>query len=343
LQKSTVAAVAAEAGVSTATVSRVLTGSKTVAAETSRRVLAAAEKLNYSGNSIAKALRQNSTGNVGMLVPSIANPFFTALVERVEHHLAHAGLNLFLCDSRGLVETEATRLRSLTQGSVDGILVSPVDETRSAEALHRASGITPIVQIDRRVSTVDADWVGLDDDHAMRLIAEHLASCGVQTVAFVTSTMGSSSALDRLRSTRDACADLGMAMPDDLVFDGDFSLRWGAEAADALRSRPGMLPDAIICSDDLIALGLSSQLTKGGVRVPQDVLVTGFDDIDYASLTIPSLTTLQQPLDQIAAEAVRLLRENIKNSERVKMHLALRGVLVVRDSTSRVMSGHRPG
>lgn len=335
MQKATIATVAAEAGVSTATVSRVLTGSKTVTAETSRRVFAAAEKLRYSGNSIAKALRQNSTGNIGMLVPSISNPFFTALVEQVEHHLAQAGLNLFLCDSRNNVETEASRLISLTQGSVDGILVSPCDAMHSRTALERATRIVPIVQIDRHVAAVSTDWVGLDDAHAMRVITEHLASRGVRTVAFVTSIMGSSSALDRLDSTRRTSAKLGIQMPDDLVLDGDFSLEWGAQAADKLLDSGRPLPDAIICSDDLIALGLSGRLGQRGVRVPEDVLITGFDDIEYASLNTPSLTTLRQPLTQIAAEAVRLLRADIANADRARTHLALRGDLVVRQSTMR--------
>lgn len=335
MQKTTVAAVAAEAGVSTATVSRALTGSKTVSPETSKRVHDAAEKLGYSGNSIAKALRQHSTGNIGMLVPSISNPFFTALVEQVEHQLAQDGLNLFLCDSRNQVETEASRLISLTQGSVDGILVSPCDEINSRAALERASRIVPIVQIDRRVGAVDSDWVGLDDSHAMRAITEHLAARGVQTVAFVTSIKGSSSALDRLESARRSCANFGIEMPDDLVLDGDFSLEWGATAADGLLDSGRSLPDAIICADDLIALGLSGRLAQRGVRVPVDVRVTGFDDIEYASLNTPSLTTLRQPLVQIAAEAVRLLQENIAHNGRAKTQVALKGELVVRRSTTR--------
>jgi LacI family transcriptional regulator len=340
LQKATIAGVAAEAGVSTATVSRVLTGSKTVSADTSRRVLAAAEKLRYSGNSIAKALRQNSTGNIGMLVPSISNPFFTALVEQVEHHLARADLNLFLCDSRNDVATEATRLISLTRGSVDGILVSPCDATQSRAALDRATRIVPIVQIDRHVAGVGTDWVGLDDRHAMRVIAEHLASRGVRTIAFVTSIMGSSSAQDRLESTRRSCAELGILIPDNLVLDGDFSLEWGARAADKLLNSGEAMPDAIICSDDLIALGLSGRLAERGVRVPDDVLITGFDDIEYASLNTPSLTTLRQPLRQIAEEAVRLLRENIDNADRARTSLALRGELIVRRSTTRDEAVH---
>lgn len=325
--------VAAEAGVSTATVSRVLTGSKAVNAETAERVRAAVEKLRYSGNSVAKALRQNSTGNIGMLVPSISNPFFTSLVEEVEHHLAHAGLNLFLCDSRNDVDVESNRLRSLTEGFVDGILISPVNEVLSHGALHRASDIMPVVQIDRRVDTVDTDWVGLDDAHAMSAIANHLVDRGARSAAFVTSIMGSSSARDRLETARASCAELGVEMPDDLIFDGEFSLQWGATAADRLLESKHDLPAAIVCSDDLIALGLSRRLKERGISVPADVLVTGFDDIDYASLNVPSLTTLRQPLSQIAAEAVRLLGENIRSEGRARTHLALRGELIVRDST----------
>lgn len=327
--------VATEAGVSTATVSRVLTGSKSVSADTAQRVFAAAEKLRYSGNSIAKALRQNSTGNIGMIVPSISNPFFTSLVEQVEHHLAQEGLNLFLCDARNQVDIEAARLRSLTGGSVDGVLVSPVDAAGSREALLRAREIVPVVQIDRRLSTVDTDWVGLDDTHAMRLVTEHLVERGARTVAFVTSTRGSSSALDRLQATRRSCAEWGLSLPDDLILDGEFSLAWGATAADQLLNSSRALPDAIICSDDLIALGLSGRFTELQVRVPEDVLVTGFDDIESDALNSPSLTTLKQPLVQIAAEAVRLLREKIRSSTRTPTHLALRGALVVRQSTAR--------
>lgn len=330
----TIASVATEAGVSTATVSRVLTGSKAVNADTTERVLLAVEKLRYRGNSIAKALRQNSTGNIGMLVPSISNPFFTSLVEQVEHHLAQAGLNLFLCDSRNDVQLEAARLRSLTDGSVDGVLISPVNEVLSRPALQRATDIIPIVQIDRRVDTVDTDWVGLDDAHAMNAIVGHLVDRGVRTAAFVTSIMGSSSARDRLEAARDSCTTLGITMPDNLVLDGDFSLEWGATAADHLLDLTGQLPDAVICSDDLIALGLSRRMAERGVQVPGDVLVSGFDDIVYASLNMPSLTTLRQPLSQMAAEAVRLLQESILTDGRARTQLALRGSLVVRDSTT---------
>ncbi|GAA4390615.1 LacI family DNA-binding transcriptional regulator [Tsukamurella soli] len=267
-----------------------------------------------------------------MLVPSISNPFFTALVEQVEHQLAGADLNLFLCDSQSDVDVEARRLRSLTQGSVDGILVSPVDEVDSKSALARAMEIAPVVLLDRCVAGIDTDWVGLDDTHAMTLIAEHVAGLGARTVSFVTSIMGSSSARDRLDSARVACARFGLELAEELIFDGEFTLRWGVTAADLLLRRE-TLPDAIICSDDLIAIGLVGRLTSRGVRVGTDVAVTGFDDIEYAALNAPALTTLRQPLSQIAAEAVRLLQERIRATDHPTTRFALRGELVLREST----------
>lgn len=329
--KATVAEVAAEAGVSTATVSRVLTGSKAVSGPTAHRVQTAAAKLRYSGNAIAKALRQNLTGNIGMLVPSISNPFFTSLVEQVEHELAQVGLNLFLCDSQGSTSVEATRLKSLTQGSVDGILVSPVDEVASRVALTRAAEIVPVVQVDRRVPDVDTDWVGLDDAHAMTVIVDHLVQRGARRLTFVTSTQGSSSARERLESTRAAATRADLAME---VLDGDFTLEWGARAGEQLLTQGQPLPDGIICSDDLIAMGLLGYFSAHGVSVPGDVAVTGFDDIEYASLYAPSLTTLRQPLRQIASEAVRLLQENIRAEDRMHARLALRGELIIRQSSA---------
>jgi LacI family transcriptional regulator len=336
LRRVTVAMVAREAGVSTATVSRALTESRAVSAANAKLVREAAERLGYSGNSIARALRVNSTRTIGMLVPSISNPFFTTLVEAVEHHLVELGLNLFLCDSRNDPTIEASRLTSLTQGNVDGILVSPCHSQESRQALERACAIAPVVQIDRQVSNLDTDWVGLDDSHAMGLIARHLAEQGVNEAAFVTSTTGSSSAQYRLESIMRSCSENGVKIRSNRVLDGAFTLAWGATAADCL-VEAGSLPDAIICSDDLIALGLIGRLTQHGITVPTDVLVTGFDDIDYASLNTPSLTTVRQPVEQIAAEAVRLLRENIDDSDRSKVTISLRGDLLVRRSSVRAI------
>lgn len=328
----TLAEVARAAGVSTATASRILSGARRGDPQTAARVRDSAEALGYLGNSIARALRRGRTGNIGMIVPSVGNPFFTGLVDSVERQLAGRDLNLFLCDSRGAPSTEAARIRSLLQGNVDGILISPCDVTRSRAALDAAAEVVPVVQLDRHVVDSDGDRVILDDDHSIGEVVKHLAQVGVRTAAFVSSTALSSSGVLRLEAVRRWCGELAIHLEDRELLDGDFSLEWGAEAADRLLERP-VLPDAIICGDDLLAIGIMARFSRRGVVVPGDIMVTGFDDIDLAALSTPALTTLRQPREEMANEAVRLLSARIETPDLPGSLVTLKGELVLRAST----------
>ncbi|GAA1294248.1 LacI family DNA-binding transcriptional regulator [Pseudonocardia aurantiaca] len=328
----TIREVAARVGVSTATVSRALSGAKRVSPAVVEQVRQAAEELGYSANGIASALRRSRTDTVGMVVPSITNPFFTSLVEGVEHALQDSGRQLFLCSSRSDPALEAQRLRSLVARQVDGIVISPVHGTESTGAVSWAAGELPLVQVDRYVTGVESDWVGVDDDAALRLLLEHLAERGVRTAAFVSSELTSSSTELRVAGFQEHSARLGIGLAPGGMLLGEYSIEWGREAMQRLLAGPS-LPDAVTCADDLIALGVLQTCAAGGVRVPDDLLVTGFDDIPFAALSDPPLTTVRQPQVEIAAEAVRLLADAERAGERPLSRLALQPSLVVRAST----------
>lgn len=332
----TIRDVAERAGVSTATVSRALSGARPVSPTVLETVTRAADDLGYSGNGIASALRRSRTDTVGMVVPSIANPFFTALVEGVEHALQQAGRQLFLCSSRSDPDLEAQRLRSLVARQVDGIVISPVHGIRSREALAWATDQLPLVQVDRYVAGVDSDWVGVDDDVALRLVVDHLADRGVTSAAFVSSTLTNSSTELRVAGFQEHTARRGVAVRDVLL--GEYSIAWGRDAMQRLVAA-GPLPDAVVCADDLIALGVLQACAAAGVAVPGDVLVTGFDDIPYAALSDPPLTTVRQPQDDIAEEAVRLLSAALGPHRAPPARAALAPSLVVRASTGLTASG----
>jgi LacI family transcriptional regulator len=328
----TIRDVAERAQVSTATVSRALSGAKPVSPAVAEQVRRAADELGYAGNGIASALRRSRTDTVGMVVPSITNPFFTGLVEHVEHALQEAGRQLFLCSSRSDPGLEAQRLRSLVARQVDGIIISPAHGSLSTPAVHRAAQELPLVQVDRYVTGVDSDWVGVDDDAALGLVAEHLSARGVRSAAFVSSRLTNSSTELRVAGFRRHADRLGIAVTG--VHLGEYSIAWGRQAAEQLL-REGPRPGAVVCADDLIAFGVLQACTAAGVRVPGDLLVTGFDDVPFAALSNPPLTTVHQPQREIAAEAVRLLSRVLGDEHAAPSRTALTPSLTVRESTGR--------
>ncbi|MEU6033826.1 LacI family DNA-binding transcriptional regulator [Actinomadura sp. NPDC047616] len=342
----TIAEVAERAGVSTATVSRVLSGRGQTSAEMQRRVRRAADELGYRVNSIARALRNSRTDTVGMVVPSITNPFFTSLVESVEHALGREGKELFLCDAQSDPEVEARRLASLVARNVDGIIVSPSHGTASGAAVQETADRLPLVQLDRFVGGTDTDWVGVDDIAAMRQVIDHLHDGGARSAAFVGSQLTNSSTEQRLAGFRRRAAERDLTVLEDWVLLGDYTVEFG-EAAVARLARMDALPDAIVCADDLIALGVTRACRAHGIDVPGRVQVTGFDNIEFARLGEPALTTVDQPRDRIATEAVRLLAAAASaaadGGERGPCaHIALIPSLVVRDSTRAPAPRERP-
>jgi LacI family transcriptional regulator len=329
----TISDVATLAGVSVSTVSRALSASRPVGADVERRVRAAADQLGYSGNSIARALRKQRTDTVGMVVPSILNPFFTALVDSMENALLADGKQLFLCDSRQDPELEAHHLQLLIERHVDGIVISPCDSTRSIPAVAKANRAVPLVQLDRHVDVENTDWVGIDDFEAMKLVLTHLQGTGVRSAAFITSELTNSSTAQRLAGFRSHASALGIRVDDDWIVYGDYSVDSGDAGARRLlggRDRP----EAIVCADDLIAFGALRACRETGVRVPEEVKVTGFDDIVFSEHVTPSLTSIDQPTARMASEVLRLLTLRTATPESVGgAFIYLKPQLVVRAST----------
>ena len=269
---------------------------------------------------------------IGLVVPRISNPFFPVLIESVHSELQSTTKQLLLCDSMQDPSLEQQRLQALVDHQVDGILISPCDAERSPGAVRAAAGTLPLVQIDRRIPSEPTDWVGVDDAAAMELIVDHVVAQGARTAVFVGSLPSSSSARLLLSVFSDASLRLGLRTHDPLL--GDFTSAWGVDAAQRLLMNPDKRPDAIVCANDLIALGVLRELSRRGIRVPDDLLVTGFDDIASAELAVPSLTTVRQPYETLAREALRLLAERSAEPGAPWQSVAVAPTLVVRESTA---------
>jgi LacI family transcriptional regulator len=333
----TIRDVAAHAGVSVATASRALSGNRSVSAANLRVVTRSAEKLGYRPNRIAAALRRQVTDTIGLVVPQISNPFFPMLIEAVHTQLQSSPKQLLLCDSMQDPDAEAHRLQALLDHQVDGILISPCDSERSRDAVHAAAARVPLVQVDRQIPGERSDWVGVDDTAGMQLVVSHLREQGAHRVVFVGALPSSaSSAHLRLASFNEAVTRLGLDAAAPLL--GDFTSEWGVSAGRSLLESGG-LPDAVVCASDTIALGLLRVLVHARVRVPEDVLLTGFDDVSAAELSIPSLTTVRQPFHVLAREALRLLNGRIDGQASPGQRIAVAPELVIRESTVNNLEG----
>ncbi|MFF7332900.1 substrate-binding domain-containing protein [Streptomyces sp. NPDC008150] len=300
--------VASLSGCSVSTVSRVLAGTRPVGGEIATRVRAAAETLGYVPNQVARSLRSRSTGTVGLVLPQITNPFYPSLVRELTHVLHDYGRAALLADSDDDPDVEAGRIADLLGRRVDALLVVPVDERLSRPAVADAAGRVPLVLLDRGCGPGVADLVAVDNAAGVSLILDHLVATGRRRPCFVGAAGTASAAAER-RAAFDAGAGglfPGGTAPVEL---GDFSVAWGRAAVDRLWP---YRPDAVVCANDLIAIGALQRLGELGADVPGEVAVTGFDDVPMASLTAPGLTTVRQPVRELAAEAAALLDKGLE-------------------------------
>lgn len=328
--------VAEAVGCSVATVSRVLAGDRPVGPELARRVQEAARELGYLPNQVARALRSRSTATVGLVLPQITNPFFPSLMREVEHALHEQGRALLLADSADDPALEAERVELLIARQVDGLIVAPVDQEHSMATLAKAAARVPVVLLDRSVDDVQADAVTVDNASGMRLLLEHLRGLGHSRFWFLGAAGDASAAVERRAAFQDWSVRHAAFWRVEL---GDFSVEFGQHAAGrAVTAASAQRPDALVCANDLIAAGALQRLRELGVSVPGEIAVTGFDDIDLASLTSPCLTTVRQPNRELAAEAARMLAARIQQPEAAARAVRLTPTLVARGSTVAVES-----
>lgn len=322
--------VARLAGVSRSTVSRVLTGASNVSPEAVGAVRAATRRLGYRPDPIARAMRSGSSGCIGMVVPEIGNPFFAELVEATERELQAHDVELMITDSRDSVENERRRVQSLLDRRVDGLIVIPVESRSSAPALAHVTEI-PIVLLDRRVDDLTGDFVGVDNAAGIQSVLQHVAEQGARSVVFVSGDASTSTGASRLAAFDAQVGRVVGTPPAHLL--GNFTVEFGQKAAQALLAE-GALPDAIMCGSDVVAIGVLHALSDAGIGVPDDVLVTGFDGVRLADLVRPTLTTVSQPISDLAVEAVRLVLLRIGGDTGPMRRSEIAPALQVRRSSS---------
>lgn len=322
----TITDVAARTGVSRATVSRALAGNRPMSPELSDRVLSAAQELGYQVNLVGRALRQQRSSVLGLLVPDLDNPFFASLAEHLSRVAETREMELLIASAGGDLESEARVVNSFLGRQMDALVVVPCDETASHATLKRAAAQVVTVQLDRKVLAADSHYVGCDNAGGMALVYDHVVrhvDIARQPVVFIGAGPGSSSAHERLDEFR-------RHFPDAQVLLGSFNSKWGMQAAEQLHAS-GMSKATIVVAADVIALGILSRLQALGHRVPEDFRVIGFDGIGVAPLAHPELTTVRQPVEAMCTRILDLV--TMEGPEADPMDIRLTPTLVIGPSS----------
>lgn len=311
----TVHSVAQRAGVSISTVSRVLTGSAPVSEELRRRVLRAVRELGYYPNALARGLRMNRTGIIGLMVPDISNPFFGELAMAVEVTASKARYGILLCNSQNSRERERQYLELLQAQRVDGLLVvGSKDIELDLEQFLQTTGAA-VVSLDRKIPGFSGPWVGADPSPGVFQAVQHLAELGHRRLGVVRGPSAEASSEERYESIRQAVVQYGVEIPAECIWEGEYTLESGQRAGEAIARLPASSrPTAVIATSELSAFGLVRAAARAGLRVPSQLSVVSFDDTLFAEIHRPPLTAIAQPTREIGEQGTRLLLQMMDRS-----------------------------
>jgi LacI family transcriptional regulator len=328
----TVRDVARRAGVSAMTVSRVVNDQPGVSAETRKKIEAAIAELNYAPSKVAGSLISAKTELIGMIVPDVSNPFFGPIVRGAETAARKAGYRLLLCNSESDLRLEKDYVADLVAHRVEGLLIAPVGD-KSANHLGRlVEQRFPIVLLDRQVEGLACDSVSLDNVAAGRRLVQHLIAVGHRKIAIVTDADDVSTGRDRLQGAKLAFDDAGLPFDEDLVFHTSTDQIGGYRAAQLVLALPER-PTAIFAVNNMTAVGVMQALRQASLRVPEDISLVCFDDVQHLAVISPFLTVVDQPAETMARVATQLLLERIVgNAGKQPRIISFPGELIVRKS-----------
>jgi DNA-binding LacI/PurR family transcriptional regulator len=322
--------VAAEAGVSLATVSRVLAGSADVAPELAGRVKLVAKALGYHPNAAARGLRTGRSLTVGLVVPDIQNPFFTSVMSGLEDVLRAGNYSLFLANAAEDVERERLHLQRLLADGAAGVLFVPVAPPEVHYHYLRAAGI-PVVTLSRDHPQLNADSVTVDNTAGVQGAVRHLIGLGHRRIAFINGPVFRSTSRERLAGYEQALREAAIPIEPELIRISDFRQAGGFESMRALLAM-GDRPTAVMSGNNMMTLGALEAIHSGGVRVPDEIALVGFDDMPWATSLKPSLTAVAQPTFEIGRTAAQLLLDRLQDPELPVRHIVLETTLHVRAS-----------
>ena len=327
--KMTIKEIAELAGVSTATVSKILNGKdKDISEATRKNVLDIVEREGYIPNGIAKSLRIKNTKTIGIIMPDVMNLFFSELARGVEDAAEKKGYSVILCNSDNKESKEEKYIQILQEKMVDGIILT-ASENSVKRSLRRRK--IPMVLLDRDISTDEkVGRITVDNEEGTYNATKLLIEKGCKNIGFISSNKSTKSSAQRLQGYENAILESKINFDKNKIFLQNYTIETGYKGTVSLLEKTNI--DGICCGNDLIAIGAIKALKERGIKIPQDVKVIGFDDISISKYMDPPLTTIRQPIYEMGEEAVGMLIDVINNKE-MEMSKVLKTELIVRETT----------
>lgn len=332
-QRTTIADVAARAGLSTATVSRVLNGTANVGEDLAERVKEAARQLGYQPNALGRALRRQVSDIWSLIISDIENPFFTGIARGIEDVAASAGYAVVLCNSDEDVAKEAAYIQLALQQRVSGVVIAPTSESQTDVRPLVAQDI-PVVTVDRTTTSGALDSVMLDNVRGAYLGTRHLIEQGFRRIALLGGPPEATSARLRRSGYRLALRDARIPWRRSLEFPANFKQDGGYRAMNRIIDSKAA-PEAVLIANNLMTLGALEALAERRPAAGAGPAIVAFDEFSWGGLLSPPMTVIAQPIHEIGRTAGELLLARIKNPDGVVQHIVLQPELKVRQSSLR--------
>lgn len=306
------------AGVSRSTVSRVLNGKGEVDPETAKEVWHAVKQLNYQPNTSARALVRQRTDTIGVLLADVSNPFYEKIIKGIEAAASARGLSVAFYNSYEDLAGHREIIASALDGSkVDGLIVVGSHLADKSTLLEMAGRGLTLSLVERIFADPRIPCVAVDNKSGAEMAVEHLLRLGHKRIGLITGNLHYQTAIDRLDGYKEALTRHGMAVEDELIAFGDYQHKGAYDAMKHLLSLPNR-PTAVFACNDMMAIGAIQAIGEAGLSIPEDMAVVGYDDITFASMVHPQLTTIRQPLYEMGTLAAEGLIERINKGKKAE-------------------------
>ena len=328
----TIKDVARKAGVSPATVSRVAGNYGYASKSVRQKVLAAIRELGYRPNSVARSMVTKSTHTLGLVVTDITNPFFAHLMRSVEDVTWEAGYTLFLANTDENIQREEAIIQTILERQVDGLILVPATSQSTPYLEHFIQQGIPLVLLDRNVRELAADAVMVDNEHGAYQAVTHLIRLGHKRIGMVIDNLDISTNAERLAGYRKALHDANLPVEEQLIQSCQFTEQSAFNLTTEMFNHP-QRPTALFAANNFMTLGILHAARQANLRIPEDIALVGFDDMEWTAYSPLQITTVTQPVQELGKVAAKRLLVRLQGDQTSPMEIRLKTNFIIRESS----------